>query len=170
MSSRPFGDFAGTTFSSMEAAMAALEAGEEGPDPRQHIRVQCWGKSFFASGSGNVTSTGSDNLAAPADSPAAEAASDSGAATSGGTAGAAAADAPGNAEPAVHRQLVGVFRYAAMHCYLALDEAEQMLEHGDAATAVRRLQVTRLKSACILHPAALSIVAVEDNMHVCLCS
>lgn len=168
-SSRPFGDGAGTTFSSMKAAMAALEAGDEGPDPRQHIRVQCWGRSFFASGSGGVTTNGSGCVAAPAGSPAAEAAGDSGAAAAGGAGGAAAANAAGNAGPAVHRQLVGVFRYAAMHCYLALDEAEQMLSHGDAATAVRRLQVILFGKCLHIAPCRCAFASLKDSMHVCVC-
>ena len=123
--------------------MAALEAGDEGPDPRQHIRVQCWGKSFFKSSS--VTSSGSGGHAAPDGSPAADTASSN---VSGGRDLPAAAGAEDDAAAAIHQQLVSVFRYAAMHCYLRLDEAEQILAHGDAAMAVRGLQVHHPNNPC----------------------
>jgi hypothetical protein len=124
------------TFSSMESAVAALEAGDEGPDPRQHIRVQCWGEDFF------VTEGGHD--AVSADSTVAGPASGGG---SGGSGSPPDANTCRGAAPAVSQQLVSVYRVAAMHCYMALHEAEQMLAEGNGAYGARRLQVPLLVDA-----------------------
>lgn len=127
--------------------MAALESEEEGPDPRQQVRVRCWGEGLFKS-------SGDSQQADPASNPAADAAVGSADSVrssdsqrlgpaSNSTADGGGIPATGSSGEAAEANghLINLYQMAACQCYMALEEAEQFLVDGSGATAVRRLQV-----------------------------
>lgn len=132
------------TFDSMEAALAALEAGEDGLDPRQHVRVRCWGRGFFkdrgsSSGSGSDGTGGGGNQTRQAS--AASSAAAGTAASIGGTDNATAEAADTRHDDArVDGHLVNLCNMVAADFFRVLHVAEQRMADNQPTSAASALQ------------------------------